>query len=150
MSKCETRNITVVATEDTNELSGVSFNMYENGQNLNHRIVSEKTNGMRKGDHHEVVFTLDDRTGLGLRFASDPNMAMWVKRGWLGMTPHCPRSPKSHRHIPPHRVAPTELEVHNLNPIRSKYKFALNFVREGNPRLISYDPIWENRNGGVD
>lgn len=150
MSKCETRNITVVATTDASESTGVRFEMYENGQNLNHRIVSEKTNGMKKGDHHEVVFTLDDRTGLGLEFASDPNMAMWVKRGRLGMTPHCPRKPARHDHIPPQRVSCSKLEVHNRNPIKSKYKFALNFVREGSSRLISYDPIWENRNGGVN
>ena len=142
------RTIIVHAYDDNSEPNDVGFSMSGYGVRNNEiKCAKDKARGgMPKERAHEVVFELADRTDLELRFVDDLANAMWVSDN----DTDCP-------HVAAHQntvVRATEvsqdgerLTVENFNPVRKRYKFALNFV-DKDGTIVSFDPIWENQNGG--
>jgi len=147
------RNVNVVA--ELGEKGSVSFSMTGAGVS-GEKIEFDKntTNGMKKSEHYLVAFTLDDNTGLGLRYVRPKDDAMWVK---VVADPDDPTCPAPHLNLPQFKAincTDTVLTVRNKDEIREYLKFALNFIRSnGNDKnpaeYVQYDPIGDNRNGGV-
>lgn len=110
--------------------------------------------GMKKGDEHEVTFKLVQEQGMNLRFASDPDRAMWVNRGTATDIPSCPTSQPTKNNAVFHATSSQgdTLVAINKNPQKCYYKFSLNFVdptgRDPN-YLYRYDPVGDNQNGGI-
>ena len=151
MAKLGSREIEVRASAGSG--GGVGFALFENGNPIaDDTIVCAKQRGQsKKRDFHDFVFTLVNGSGVDLRFAEAPNEAMWVKKKRFLLPLTCPTERKNHPHIDAIGVSPDRLQltVRNHNPVKSKYRFALNFETSGtNPQAVSFDPIWANQNGG--
>jgi hypothetical protein len=103
---------------------------------------------MKKRDHHKIVFELANETDLDLRFPKDADDAIWV--GHDDRT--CPKGPCANPEIKPQSVSPDGecLTVFNLNGRAARYKFSLVFEDEKTGQNHIFDPIWVNKNGGVE
>lgn len=118
------------------------------------KFVFNKTKlNMHRNDTHMLKFVLDDRTGLGLGFASFPDDAMWVKEiSDVDTTKpeNCPGSTDhDYRVIKPLNIIDNgkRLIAKNTNPDHRKWAFSLNFVAsDGTPHC--WDPIGDNEDGG--
>lgn len=155
MGEGKQRNITIKALQDSSAPDGVVFKMFDGDAETERLVFDKHADGMKKADYHKLLFTLENGQGVNLRFPSDRDRAMWVTKGTENDLPDCPSSSAHHAHMQPKKVLPgrMQLEAHNHNPERCLYKFALNFVDGGDPqesKLICFDPITENRNGGFD
>jgi hypothetical protein len=130
----------------------VEFEMLDRGK-VNHRPAFDKTaDQMLPSDYHEVVFTLKNGPGLkDLRFAPNIDDVMWVVKGTATEEPPCPKTrvPKHPDFYAVDPIEPLQLTAHNLNPVRAFYAFTLNFERTGHADLIPFDPIGDNRDGGL-
>lgn len=152
MACCETRTITVKARRDPTSYSGFRFAMYENGQEIDdHTIVCDKSNGMKKGDHQSFVFNLENAENSDLKFVGDPFDVMWVKPGNATKPPKCPESRVTDKDFNIGELTAYSTTVNNANSRQCMHKFVLNFVgtkADGSQGMVSYDPIWDNKNGG--
>jgi hypothetical protein len=100
-----------------------------------------------------VRFILDDDDDTGLLFPDDHTRAIWVKPVKDKNEKTCPTEGDKWDVFTPLRVTDNNrtLEVRNTNQCRATFKFALNFTEkphDSGAKLISWDPIGENRNGG--
>ena len=151
------RNIDVTA----NLVDGkVKFSMSGNGVGGEQiQFNKDNTPNMKKNEHYIVTFTLIDNTGLELRYVQWPNNspedgAMWVKVVTDPSDPTCP-APNSHlQQFKAKDVKDTVLTVKNKDDDIEYLKFALNFIpkngNDSNPaQYVQYDPIGDNRNGGI-
>jgi hypothetical protein len=145
-----TINVEVIATRDWDE--GVNFVCtWEYPQNSG--IWHSGKMVFADGDvDRDIEYTLVDRTGLGLAFASPANEAIWVNFGT------CPTSSQGSDKGQIHgknKPAPGTLTVKNKNNVVCKLKYALNFVGTpySNPSgafgpPYQYDPEYRNGGGG--
>lgn len=152
MACCETRDITIRATEDSSKSGGVKFEMFEHGTKVpDETIACHKSDAMKKDDHHLVAFQLQADHGLDLRFLKDRDEVMWVKTGNPSSAPACPQKSAKDPDFAIDGVTDKKLVVKNLNTRAGKHRFVLNFIGtrpDGTTGLIQYDPIWGNANGG--
>lgn len=152
------RNIDVTA-ETVN--GKVEFTMSGNGVG-GEQIVFNKndTPNMKKHDRYLVTFTLIDKTNLQLRYVQWPTNkpedgAMWAKVVTDPSDPSCP-APNSHlQQFKATNVTNTVLTVKNKDDDIEYFKFALNFIPKNGDdskpnEYVQYDPIGDNRNGGLE
>lgn len=120
-------------------------------------LFQKDRHGMRKHDYHLLEFTLDDRTGEGLKFPNNPHDAMWVAAGDEPGKRVCPdmNTVSDYRVMEPICVSPDRkrLIVRNDNPTQEHWVFTLNFVKPGEDEIdrehyINWDPGGNNQNGG--
>jgi len=146
------RVVIVRAKSNPTKPNKIEFELEDEDGAIGEKLKFDKKQEMKKADHHEVTFKLETEQGVSLRFPSDKLRAMWVAKGTATKPPACPKSPAHHPDIVAHSVTANELVVHNRNPEQCLYKFALNFVKPtdtNESKLISYDPMYDNRNGGT-
>lgn len=147
----------VIATLDSNAEHGIAFRL-ENGDGTElASLVFDKSKfqGMKKSDVHLVRFKLVQEKGMTLEFAPGKDVALWVAQGTVETIPDCPKMQPSQ----PNPIFYGEhsngnsLTAINSNPSKCYFSFALNFVDPKSPsptRLISYDPVGQNKNNGID
>jgi len=144
------RTIIVHAFDDEDSNGGVSFSM--SGFDVHGGEIKcskdDRQPKMHKKDHHKVVFELANRSSRSLRFPHDASAAIWVGAD----DQHCPSSPCSNPEIKPQNVSPDResLTVFNLNSREARFKFSLVFEDAERGERYVYDPIWANKNGGMD
>ncbi|WP_310468391.1 hypothetical protein [Sphingomonas sp.] len=146
------RKITVHAKKDPTKPNGIAFSMKDEDGTVGDELVFDKKQEMKKSEHHKVTFKLVREQGVSLRFPSDKKRAMWVRKDGATTLAACPTAQDQHPDITAQQVSANELIVHNKNPEAAKYKFALNFVKptdKDESDLITYDPVYVNRNGGT-
>jgi hypothetical protein len=143
------RTIIVHAFDDDDAPKGVGFRM--SGLGVDREEIKCDKEGtrppMHRNDPHHVTFELANRSSVDLRFPPRVSDAIWVSDN----DRDCPERAAAHDEFRPQSVSPDgeTLKVHNLNSVRRRYKFALNFIDGDNPaEVYSYDPIWDNNNGG--
>lgn len=134
-------------------LGGGEFEMVENGRNTNELIFDKKHDRiggkkMRKNDHYDIVFTLDEEGDY--TFVTDEDEVMWVDKGSATSAPPCPTSQMHQKQeFKVQKVSDYVLEVKNKDSDRCLYKFVINLVDKRTKTVVPYDPIYDNRNGGV-
>ncbi len=146
------RVIKVHAKKNPTKPHGIQFDMEDEDGKFGDELVFDKKQEMKKNDHHNVTFRLERENGVSLRFPSDKKRAMWVRRDGATVAAGCPTEQDQHADITAQHVSANELIVHNRNPEPAMYKFALNFVKptdKDESDLITYDPVYVNRNGGT-
>lgn len=146
------RTVIVLATKKPGPQDRIQFQLKDEDGTVGDELVFDKKQEMKNSDHHRVTFRLEQEQGLGLRFPSDKTRAMWVRRDGATAKSACPTAQDSHADITAQKVTADELVVHNRNPDIAQYKFALNFVKatdQDESDLITYDPVYVNRNGGT-
>lgn len=143
------RTIIVHAFDDKRAPKGIGFGM--SGLGVDREEIRCDKDGtrppMKRTDPHHVTFELANRSSVALRFPQRASDAMWVSDN----DRDCPERAACHGDFKPQGVSQDgeTLTVHNLNSSRARYKFALNFIDSDNPtEVYSYDPIWDNNNGG--
>ncbi|MEO6433027.1 MAG: hypothetical protein ABIO29_03485 [Sphingomicrobium sp.] len=123
-------------------------------------VFSKKENMMGRSDRHVVQFVIHkDNTGLGLQFPTEKNNAIWVIPAET--INDCPQSAEGcdYSTIRPKSVETDShglrdtLVVENDNFEIANWAFSLNFVargadESGNGKLVRWDPITQNQNGG--
>lgn len=121
-------------------------------------VFHKDHHGMGKQDYHLVEFVLNDQTGDGLQFPSNPHEAMWIAPVENRSNPQCPNADtiSDYSVMEPICVADgrNRLIVRNENPRKEDWSFTLNFAREGRDEsdrrmFVSWDPVGSNQNGGV-
>jgi len=144
------RTIIVHAFDDDDAPKGIGFRM--SGLGVDREEIKCAKDGtrppMKKTDPHHVTFELANRSSVELRFPRRASDAIWVSEN----DRDCPERAASHGEFRPQSVSPDGeiLKVHNLNSVQGRYKFALNFIDpENGDEVYSYDPIWDNHNGGT-
>lgn len=134
------KNVTIIAKNDG---SAIDFEMKEGGTPTD---LLQFTGGSA-----DITFTLQNQGGANLEFVQNVNDVMYVIRGSNNHLPRCPKNNAGNPATPfsVTSVSANTLEVSNANPNVCFYKFALNFVdKNNNNKIIPYDPIYDNRNGG--
>ncbi|MGN6058248.1 MAG: hypothetical protein ACTHOI_06655 [Sphingomicrobium sp.] len=120
-------------------------------------VFHKDKHGMRAQDYHLVEFTLDDRTGDGLKFPETPHDAMCVTKGAERAKRQCPdlNTASDYSVMEPICVCDDQrrLIVRNDNPRREDWAFTLNFVKRGENgsdqrRYVNWDPGGANHDGG--
>jgi hypothetical protein len=148
--------VKVFAKKDSSAKDGIQFHLEDCDGCVLDRVVFDKTKhkGMHKKDEHLVYFELHQDPGMMLKFATDANVALWVAQGTEKRPPPCPQ-------VQPNTFNPifygcdsqaSKLTAVNSNPKKCFFSFTLNFVdsKSATPnKLISYDPVGQNKNGGV-
>lgn len=143
-------NVTIKATR--NASGEIEFEMeYKNGA-TDLLVFDKSRDGMKKADGYLINFTLDNGPGVNLAFVSDPDDVMFVRKGSNNHTPKCPRNGAGNGQTPFQVVGPvqaTSLSVSNPDADVCFYKFALRFEdRNDGNKIVTFDPIYDNRNGG--
>lgn len=148
------RDITVTARLVEGE---VVFSMNGNGvggpENEEIEFDKNKSNGMKKKDRFLVRFNLDDQTGWDLRYVKPKERAMWAKVVSKVDDP-CPKQGDKLGQFKAVQRIDDALIVRNNDDDQELIKFALNFIRDDGDdkdpsQYVQYDPIGDNRNGGV-
>jgi hypothetical protein len=98
-----------------------------------------------------VDFTIDDPTGSGYLFPSNPDLALGARR-IQGGGGHCPAQGDSWQQFQPVSVSTDgkTLTVRNLNEIKTEFGFTLFVTQSPNPPngpYLELDPIGDNQNG---
>lgn len=156
MGRLVGRTVIVIANRDDNALPDkIAWGMEDENGNELETLVFAKDDSMKKSDHHVVTFKLCQQEGLGLIFAPDPDVAMWVNRGTANNIPSCPTVQPKRNNAVFHATSSDgdTLTVLNKNPQKCFFKFSLNFVAPNgkDPEyLYRYDPVGDNRNGGTE
>jgi hypothetical protein len=151
------KHINVIAHDDPQKPDGVEFHLEDTkGNKLESIVFSKKDDGMYQSDQHELHFKLVQEKGMTLEFAQDLKDALWVAWGDKNHIPPCPKVRPANCPDPvfwAEHSAPNNLTVINTNPDSKFFSFTLNFVDStatGAAKLIPYDPIGENQNGGIN
>ena len=134
------------------KMGSVKFHLEDEDGTVGDTLVFDKKDPMKKGDFHKVTFELVREEGVSLRFPSDKNRAIWVRDDGATVKAGCPTANDAQGDFVAQHVDANRLIVHNKNPKKAFYKFALNFVKPTDTDesdLITYDPVFENRNGGT-
>lgn len=141
------RNIQIVS------LGGGQFEMVEDGSR-GQDIVSNKNGQWIKGkkmketDDFKIYFSLDENGDF--KFVDIEDDVMWINKGSQNNVPPCP-TVQTHQK-PEFKVDGVDdyvLEVTNKDTSKCYYKFVINLVDKNTGQTVPYDPIWDNRNGGV-
>lgn len=155
MGKKFPKHVNIIAARDPSKPDGVHFHMERpNGAELESIVFDKKGEGMGKQDDHELKFKLIQESGMTLEFAQDLKDVLWVAWGDKDHEPSCPMAPPANWPDPvffAETSAPKRLTVVNKNPDNRFFAFTINFTDKaatGPKKLISYDPIGENKNGG--
>lgn len=156
MKKIKTE-ITIIAEPDPAKPDGVSFRMTdEDGACLDTLVFDKKKNGMSKNEVHDVHFRLVQQSGMTLEFAQSLNDVLWVTWGSPDSPPPCPTTRPPEDPDPQfwaYQSTPKKMKARNKNPEQQWFSFTINFVdpKSSTPtKLIPYDPVGENKNGGID
>ena len=157
MGKRYPKNINIIAKLDPAKPDGVDFHMERpNGDKLETVVFDKKDDpGMGKGDEHEVSFTLIQETGMTLEFAHSLTDVLWVEWGTATKEPPCPETEPENCPDPifyAERSTPRRMTAVNTNPSQQFFSFTINFTDRtatGPKKLIPFDPIGENKNGGI-
>jgi len=101
-----------------------------------------------------VDFTIDDPTGSGYLFPSDPKLALGAKK-LQNQNDRCPAQGDSWQQFEPTSVSADgkTLTVRNLNEFKTEFGFTLFVTRSPNPPhgpYLALDPIGDNQNGLSD
>lgn len=143
------RTLLVHAVDDRDAPDGIRFQLSGFGVTDDEVKCSkdECRPKMKKSEQHKVVFELANLSSRDLRFPSDATDAIWVGHD----DQLCPDTPRHNPEIKPQKVSEDgeRLTVHNANSREARFKFSL-VLHDENGRRYIYDPIWANRNGGVD
>ena len=143
------RTIIVHAFDDDKAPKKVGFRM--SGFGVDREEIACKKDErppMKASDPHHVTFELANRSSVDLRFPRRASDAMWVSDN----DRDCPENAVCHGDFRPLTVSPDgeTLKVQNLNSVKKRYKFALNFIDAADPsEVYPYDPIWDNNTGGT-
>jgi len=159
MPKAKLYQVEVIAFDDSSAPKGVGFRMKSSLKNGKGYLEFYKTNnGMHGDEFYLIEFSLTDDTkhpARDLKFVSDLAHVVWTKitndpneclNSWPG---------NSYSEFQAISVPTSDsLIVLNLDSQQQLFAFALNFVSgldsDSDPaNFITYDPIGENRNGGV-
>jgi len=113
-------------------------------------VFNKKKDAMRKSDFYLIEFTLDDDSGLGLRFEPNPVDAFWVAMGDNVSPPHCPQSASydSTVYVVSDPASGDKLIVRNDDDVLQFFRFSLGFV-DSTGAQHRFDPIAQNQNGGI-
>jgi len=154
MAKRFPKHVNIIAHEDASKPDGVAFHLETpNGEKLESIVFSKDDELMAKKDEHELHFSLVQESGMTLEFAQSLTDVLWVAWGDKDHIPPCPTSGtgKADPIFYAEKSVPKKLTVVNTNPSNSFFSFTINFVdssTQGVKKLIPYDPIGDNRNGG--
>lgn len=101
-----------------------------------------------------VDFTIDDPTGSGYRFPSNPTLALGARR-INDVHDRCPSQGDSWQQFEPVSVSTDgkTLTVRNLNETKTQFGFTLFVTQSPNPPhgpYLELDPIGDNQNGISD
>lgn len=126
----------------------LEFEMKEGNQYTEMLVFNKTKDNMPKGEEYRIDFTLDDKSGRGLKF--NQTNPIYIGKGSDKHVPKCPKngnvgSSNDFTVIQP--VTDTTLSVQNKDNDECFYKFALNFV-DGTGAPHMFDPIFGNQNGG--
>lgn len=156
MSHRDAMSVKVIAErKDNSPPDNIVYHLEdEDGHLLESLVFNKDAKGMKKGDPHEVTFTLVQDEGMNLQFATPPDRAMWVNRGTADEIPSCPTSQPKKNNAVFHATSSQgdTLIVTNKNPQKCYYRFSLNFVDPTGrdpDYLYRFDPIGNNQNGGI-
>ena len=143
------RTILVDIWDDPTKPNGLGFGMA--GFDVQNDEIKCSKNGMKKSEPNKVTFEINNRSTKTWLFPTDKLDAMWVGAN----AKDCPKTrPAANPEFPTNKINVSsdreQLSLENLNSFAAEYKFVLNVVDENDPsqRLIPYDPIWNNQNGG--
>lgn len=156
MSNPFNKKIIIIAENDPQAEDRVRFRMEDkDGCELTSLVFSkDREPGMKKADHHRVIFKLVQDSGMTLEFAPSEADALCVLWGTKTDLPaECPKAPMPKDPIfYAHKSNGNTLVAINTNPDERKFKFTLNFVdpHSSTPnKLIPYDPPGDNQDGGI-
>ncbi|HMI41340.1 MAG TPA: hypothetical protein VK485_08955 [Sphingomicrobium sp.] len=154
MAKGNLYQVNVTARDAPN--NGVKFSMQSSLLSNDRLKFYKNSNNMKADDFYLLDFCLDDKTDAkDLQFVSDLNEVLWTKttadpKECLSSRPGTSYNEFRAIAVP----TPTNLLVVNDDSHTQLFTFALNFVRGGaddtDPaNFITYDPIGDNKNGGI-
>lgn len=144
-------NVTIKATK--NPAGEFEFDMDYKGGSTELLVFDKAKDGMKTIDEYLINFTLENGPGINLAFVSNANDVMYVKKGSDNHLPKCPKNGSGNGQTPfqvvNNPVPPTTLTVRNPDADVCFYKFALRFEdRNDGNKIVTFDPIYDNRNGG--
>jgi hypothetical protein len=150
------KHVVIIAHIDPSKPDGVAFHMETpNGEKLESLVFSKNDEKMAKKDEHELHFSLVQESGQTLEFAQSLTDVLWVAWGDKDHEPPCPQSQPANCPDPvfyAEKSTPKKLTVVNTNPDETFFSFTINFTDRtatGAKKLIPFDPIGENKNGGI-
>ncbi len=152
------RTVEIYVEPDAQSKSGYKFWMEEGGSKTRTLVFDKTVDKMKKEEDYRVEFNLNNCTKADLRFSEIATEVLWAKEISKPSDP-CPDQKCYLGGIfyvdPATQIKAAKLTVINMDMDRLLFAFALNFVRKGevegpNTKYICYDPIGENRNGGVN
>ena len=156
MGKRYPKHVNIIASEDPSKPDGVDFHLEKpDGTRLASIVFDKGGEGMSHDDEHEVHFSLVQESGMTLEFAQSKKDVLWVAWGDKDHEPPCPETQPANCPDPvfyAEKSAPKKLTVVNTNPKKSFFSFTINFVdphSQTPTKLIPFDPIGENKNGGI-
>jgi hypothetical protein len=143
--------VDVIARRDNAAPLGVSFELESDLSSGKNRLqFDKKKDKLKKTDSYRVEFRLKDPDNIGLEFADPIEAAMWVSEGVKDSDPPCPIAASHNSAFSAVERKSNKLVVHNPDTTEENLAFTLRFVTTGpNPRQIPFDPIIENKNGGI-
>ena len=139
-------DVTIVAEKYAS--GNIDFLMEQRNQYTEILVFNKTKDNMSKNDHYLINFTLDDKSGAGLKF-SQAN-TIYISKG---SDKHLPKCPMNGSVGGPNEFSVvgtptnTKLTVKNDDMNDCFYKFVLNFEDTSGNRHV-FDPIFGNQNGG--
>ena len=143
-------DVKIKATKNPN--GEFEFDMEYKGGSTELLVFDKARDGMKPNDEYVITFTLENGHGVNLAFVSDADDVMFVKKGSNNHLPKCPRNGGGNGQTPFEVITPVQpniLKVRNPDADVCFYKFALRFEdRNDGNKIVTFDPIYDNRNGG--
>lgn len=143
------RKIDVVATAKPG--GGYDFKMFEDVDGIRKERTEldfcKNKDGVYKIGWYMVEFKLDRPDGSNLKFHTQANEVFWI--GPL-QEKGCAPLYGTHPHITHKRDGRFKLIVKNPDRREEQLGFALGFQDGDDLTPIRYDPVWGNKNGGVE
>jgi hypothetical protein len=146
--------VDIYAKPDTTKPSGYDLWMEKDGQKTD-RLIFDKTNDkIKTTENYDVQFKLHNKENANLRFATFTDKALWAKPV-EDLSEPCPDQACFMNGVfYLESVDKDQLSVINTNPAPQLFKFAINLMPDGtveneDTTYIWFDPIGENRNGGL-
>lgn len=149
------RFVDIFVEPDSNEPSGYSFSMKENGVGASILVFNKNDDNMKKSENYKIEFKLHNTKGADLVFSKIEDKVLWA----MAIPEPSDACPPPGSTFPGLYVDPTafiedrRLTVINEDKSMQHFAFALNFVHRGeregpNTKYICYDPVGSNQNGG--
>jgi hypothetical protein len=143
------RDVTIKAKKVGNN---IEFDMVEKNQDTEILVFNKTNDNMKKTDHYDIDFVLQNVSGANLEFVQVPDDVIYISKGSDTHLPKCPKnsSGNGQTNFTVTSVTATTLSVHNPDDDICFYKFALRFIDKDNGGAIkTFDPIFGNQNGGL-